>query len=223
MYIPPAFKIDRPASLAFASAHGFGLVCAFDGRKPVASPLPFDLDYASDGTPQLSFHVARGNPIAACAGGTADWLVSVNGPHTYVSPHWYASADQVPTWFYQTVHLTGPARTMTNEELVENLERLSAKFEAWLEPKPAWGMAEVSAGRREMLLKAITGIVMTVDTVEGAFKLNQHKTDADHTAIANALALQAAPDAQQLARLMREMRPQAFATEPVQTNQMISG
>ena len=29
-----------------------------------------------------------------------------------------------------------------------------------LAPKPAWTMAEVSAGRREMLLRAITGIVM---------------------------------------------------------------
>ena len=170
MYVPPAFKIDRHTSLEFASARGFGIACAFDGKKPVASPLPFDLAYASDGTPQLSFHVARGNPIAACADGKISWLVSVNGPHTYVSPHWYASADQVPTWFYQTVHLTGPARTMSNEELVQNLERLSVKFEAWLEPKPAWSIAEISAGRREMLVKAIIGIVMTVDTIEGSFK-----------------------------------------------------
>ena len=71
--------------------------------------------------------------------------------------------------------------------------------------------------RREMLVKAIIGIVMTVDTIEGSFKLNQHKSDVDHSAIANALALQADPDAQQLARIMREMRPQAFATETVQS------
>jgi transcriptional regulator len=206
MYIPPAYKIDRTASLEFAARHGFGVVCAFDGNKPIASPLPFDLTYASDGTPQLSFHVARGNPLPACADGQTPWLLMVNGPHAYVSPHWYASPDQVPTWLYQTVHLTGPARIMSGEELVQNLDRLSAKFEAWLAPKPAWSVAEVSSGRREMLLRAITGIVMSVDTVEGSFKLNQTKSDADAENVAGALAAQGGSDALALAQELRAGR-----------------
>jgi transcriptional regulator len=214
MYIPPAFRVDRSTSLEFASAHGFGVICAFDGEKPIASPLPFDLNYASDGTPQLAFHVARGNPLAACANGQTPWLVTVNGPHAYVSPHWYASADQVPTWLYQTVHLTGPARIMSNAELVENLERLSAKFEAWLAPKPAWTMAEVSAGRREMLLRAITGFVMTVDTVEGSFKLNQSKSEADAASVASALATQRNHDAQEIARHLRALHPSNSGVVP---------
>jgi transcriptional regulator len=95
---------------------------------------------------------------------------------------------------------------MSGEELVENLERLSAKFEAPLAPKPAWTMAEVSAGRREMLLRMITGLVMTVDTVEGSFKLNQTKSEADAEKVARALAAQDHSDARELARLLREMR-----------------
>jgi transcriptional regulator len=170
--------------------------------------LPFDLTYADDGTPQLSFHVARGNPLAACADGQTPWLLMVNGPHAYVSPHWYASADQVPTWLYQTVHLTGPARLMSVEELEQNLDRLSAKFEAWLAPKPAWSVAEVSAGRREMLLRMITGLVMTVDAVEGSFKLNQTKSDADAENVAGALAAQGSSDALALADRLRAMRMQ---------------
>ncbi len=77
---------------------------------------------------------------------------------------------------------------MSADELVDNLERLSAKFEAWLQPKPAWTMAEISSGRREMLLKAIVGIVVTVERVEGAFKLNQTKSDADAASVADALS-----------------------------------
>jgi transcriptional regulator len=214
MYTPPAFKVDRSTSLEFASTHGFGLVCAFDGNKPIASPLPFDIDYGSDGTPHLSFHVARGNPLAACADGQTSWLLTVNGPHAYVSPHWYASADQVPTWLYQTVHLSGPARIMSDMELAQNLDRLSAKFEAWLAPKPAWSVAEVSAGRREMLLRMITGIVMTVETVEGTFKLNQNKSDADHVAIASALTQQLDEAAQATAKQMVALRPQLEYKSP---------
>jgi transcriptional regulator len=205
MYIPSAFKVDRSTSLEFASSHGFGLACAFDGTRPIASPLPFVLDYTRDGTPRLTCHVARGNPLAACADGR-NWLIAVSGPHTYISPHWYASPDQVPTWLYQTVHLSGPARTLTQEELIENLERLSAKFEAWLKllkPRPAWTMAEISPGRREMLLKAITGIAIAVDTVEGSFKLNQTKSEADAVSVADALAALDNADAQAIAGLLR--------------------
>lgn len=208
MYVPPAFQVDRSTSLEFAASHGFGLACAFDGEKPIASPLPFVIDYASDGTPRLSCHVARGNPLVACADGRTSWLVAVGGPHTYISPHWYASPDQVPTWLYQTVHLSGPARTMNADELVDNLERLSAKFEAWLNPKPAWTLAEISSGRREMLLKAIVGIVVTVERVEGAFKLNQTKSDADAVSVADALSEQKNSDAWALAGLLRARVPQ---------------
>jgi transcriptional regulator len=34
------FKSERAAGLAFAQARGFGTVCAWDGNKPIASPLP---------------------------------------------------------------------------------------------------------------------------------------------------------------------------------------
>ncbi len=68
MYTPPMFKPDRAASLAFAEARGFGTVCAWDGNKPIASSLPFYLNYAADGTPRRLFHVARHNPLVAAGG-----------------------------------------------------------------------------------------------------------------------------------------------------------
>lgn len=55
MYVHPAFRADRAASLAFAAARGFGLVVAHEGAKPVASPLPFHLPYANDGSPHLDY------------------------------------------------------------------------------------------------------------------------------------------------------------------------
>ena len=229
MFTRPFFEPDRAASLAFAGARGFGVVCAYDGGKPVASSLPFCLEYLSDGTPCVSFHVARGNALASLAGGKsscnssqkASWLLAVNGADAYVSPHWYASPDQVPTWLYQAVHLSGPVRTMTGQELADHLDALSARFESWLAPKPPWTTSEVTAGRREAMTQAIVGLVMTVEEIEGSFKLNQHKSDVDHVAVTHALALQADAGAQQLASTMRAMRPQAFAAETAQQNEAV--
>ncbi|MGO3931890.1 FMN-binding negative transcriptional regulator [Rhodopseudomonas pseudopalustris] len=208
MYVPPPFKPDRSTCLAFAAARGFGLVCAHDGRKPAASPLPFSIDYASDGTPLLSFHVARGNPLAGLADSRTPWLMAVTGPGAYVSADWYASPDQVPTWLYQSVHLTGPAAVMSEGELDGHLDEVSAVFESSLARELPWTPAKMTAGRRSAMKKAIVGVMMRVDVVEGSFKLNQHKSDADHVAVANALARQADPAAQAIAAQMIALRPQ---------------
>jgi transcriptional regulator len=208
MYAPSFFQPDRAASLAFAAARGFGTVCAYDGAKPIASALPFCLEYSSDGTPVVAFHVARGNALAALADGKSNWLIAVNGADTYVSPHWYASPDQVPTWLYQAVHLAGSVRVMSNLELAPHLDALSAKFEGWFAPKPSWSTGEMTAGRREAMMKAIVGLVMTVEDIEGSFKLNQHKADVDHAAIAIELLGQGNADAQAIGKRMVALRPQ---------------
>jgi transcriptional regulator len=210
------FKPDRAASLAFAQARGFATVCAFDGNKPIASLLPFYLDYADDGTARAAFHVARHNPLVRLAGGASSWLLAVSGADAYVSADWYVSPDQVPTWLYQAVHLTGKVRQLSDDELAVQIDTLSAKFENWLAPKKPWTTSKMTAGRLEALKKAIVGLVMTVEDVEGSFKLNQHKSEADYAAVAGALASQPEAGSQQIAQLMREARPEAFANE---TNQ----
>jgi transcriptional regulator len=212
------FRTDRGASLGFAQARGFGTLCAWDGSKPIASSVPFVLTSADDGTPFAAFHVARGNRLASLADSTSSWLLGVNGADAYVSPDWYLSPDQVPTWLYQAVHLTGPVRKMSDSELGPHLDMLSAKFESWLAPKPPWTSSKMTAARLDTLKKAIVGMVMTVEEIEGSFKLNQHKSDADHVAVADALALQADAGAQQLARTMRTLRPQLFDVRTAQLN-----
>jgi len=223
MYTPPMFKSDRAASLAFAEVRGFGLACAWDGSKPVASPLPFYLTFAGDGTPQAAFHVARHNPLVKLADGTTSWLLAVSGADAYVSPDWWVSPDQVPTWLYQAVHLTGTVRTLSDDELAEQIETLSAKFEERLLPKKPWLSSKMTAGRLEALKKGIVGLTMTVNDIEGSFKLNQHKSDADYTALAGALATQPDAAAHVIAGLMREHRPQVFAADINHTHSTISG
>jgi transcriptional regulator len=128
--------------------------------------------------------------------------------------------DQVPTWLYQAVHLTGTVRMMSDSELGSHLDTLSAKFENWLAPKPPWTSSKMTAGRLDAMKKAIVGLVMTIEEIEGSFKLNQHKSDVDHVAIATALARQPEAAAQHLASEMRGLRPQLFANETPPLNAM---
>jgi transcriptional regulator len=220
MYTPPPFKPDRTASLGFADARGFGTVCAWDGQKPIASSLPFYLGATNDGTPQAFFHVARGNPLLKLADGTTSWLLAVNGADAYVSADWYVSPDQVPTWLYQAVHLTGPVRLLSEAELTAQVDTLSAKFEGWLAPKTPWTSAKMTAGRLDQLKKAIVGLVMTVEEIEGSFKLNQQKSDADFAAVADALADRPDEAARTIRKQMIALRPQLDykSSNPVSTH-----
>jgi transcriptional regulator len=160
-------------------------------------------------------HVARSNPLAQLAAKGGTWLVAVTGADAYVSPNWYASPDQVPTWLYEAVHLSGPVRLLTPQEQREHLDALGEKFEGWLAPKAAWTADRVTAGRREALMRGIVAIEMQVETVEGSRKLNQHKADADHVLVAAALFRQTDPGSRAIATRMVAMRPQLnYQTEP---------
>lgn len=205
MYAPSHFKMDRSAALAFAAARGFGLVVAHDGTRPLASPLPFHLDYRCDGTPLATFHVARGNPLAALAARGGQWLIAVTGADAYVSPEWYVSPDQVPTWLYETVHLSGGVRALPGS--LDAVERLTGQFEKPSGAAAPWDVGRVTPGRLSAMLRAIVAIEMEVELVEGSAKLNQQKSDADHVAVVAGLRSGGDPLAAQIADRMVALRP----------------
>jgi transcriptional regulator len=207
MYAQPAFKIDRTTGLAFAATRSFGLVIACAGGRPAASLLPCHVFEAHGELPRVQFHVARANPLADLAARGGTWLIAVAGADAYVSPDWYATPDQVPTWLYEAVQLSGPVRVVPSEHTPGHLDRLAAQFETWLAPKPPWTVRRLSPQRREMLMKAIVAIEMAVETVEGSFKLNQNKTEADHIAIVRALRAQSDPSARAIAARMVALKP----------------
>ncbi|MBS7810428.1 FMN-binding negative transcriptional regulator [Roseococcus pinisoli] len=199
--LQPEFAIPREEALELAARRGFGLLTAFDGRRPIASHLPFIL---RDGIVEL--HVTRANPLAALADGR-DFLLAVAGPDTYISNDWYARPDNVSTWLYEAVHLTGPAR---RREVTGNRghgDALLAVAEARVAPKPPWGLATMEPGKREAMLAAIVTIEIEVATVEGQRKHNQLKPDSDHLAIVRMLESRGEPNGRAIAARMRAARP----------------
>jgi transcriptional regulator len=102
---------------------------------------------------------------------------------------------------------------MSDDELAEQIEALSAKFENWLRRRSPGLSSKMTAGRLDAMKKAIVGLVMTVEEVEGSFKLNQHKSDADYAAIAGRWRRRPTPMRSRSRKLMRAARPQAFATD----------
>jgi transcriptional regulator len=183
---------DREAMLALMADISFCTICV-DGPALVHAPV------IVAGPDRLRFHVARGNRAAAALDGKRA-IVSCLGPDAYVSPDWYGTPDQVPTWNYLSVEAEGPLRRMDDAELARLLDDLSAAHEARLAPKPLWTRAKLSPGRFKAMLKAITGYEMTIEALRGTRKLGQHKQESERQGVADALE----PFDPALAALMRE-------------------
>lgn len=199
--LQPEFAIPREEALDLAARRGFGLLTAFDGTRPIGSHLPFIL---RDGIVQA--HVTKANPLAALADGR-DFLLAVTGPDTYISNDWYALPDNVSTWLYEAVHLTGPARRQERATNRAHGDALLAVAEARVAPKPPWGLAGMESNKREAMLAHIVTIEIAIERVEGQRKHNQLKPDADHLAIVHMLESRGEPNGLAIAARMREARP----------------
>jgi transcriptional regulator len=169
---------DIEAMLAFVADIAFATIAA-EGPAIVHAPV------LVAGPDRLLFHVSRGNR-AKLDGRRA--IISVLGPDAYISPDWYGTKDQVPTWNYLAVEAEGPLRRLDEAELTDLLDQLSAAHEARLAPKPAWTRAKMSPGRFEGMLKAIIGYELRIEDLRGTRKLGQHKDDAQRSAAAAGLA-----------------------------------
>ncbi len=163
-------------NLAFARERAFGVLAVSGAEAPWLAHVPFLLD--EDGA-SLGLHLLRSNPISrALKAGPLPARLAVSGPDSYVSPDWYGVADQVPTWNYVAVHLTGTIEMRPDHELHDLLDRQSALFENRLLPKKPWLTSKMSEGVMARMMRAILPCRMAVADVTGTWKLNQNKPDA---------------------------------------------
>lgn len=179
MYIHPAFGIGTERAVALLRERGFGLFIVEAPDGPAAVHVPFLLNQCGKEPFRLEFHVARANPIHERIGTGCRALFVCQGPDAYISPDWYTVPDQVPTWTYWAVHLTGTANVMPQSEHLAHVERLSAEFERRLAPKPPWTSAKMSPRKREAMLRAIVAVRLEVEGIEAQVKVSQQKGETE--------------------------------------------
>lgn len=176
MHPNPAFRNEpRFMNLAMCRKRGFGMLCVNGDPTPLISHIPFFIDDAGEA---VELHLVRSNPIARQVKEPTPAVIAVNGPDGYVSPDWYDTPDQVPTWNYVAVHLRGVLTPLDGYLMREHLDRLSGHFEGRLSPKPVWTTEKMSPEVLERMMRQVLPFTFTVEEVEGTWKLNQNKTDA---------------------------------------------
>ncbi|MDP1630987.1 MAG: FMN-binding negative transcriptional regulator [Caulobacter sp.] len=197
----PFRQYDEALLADLVLKRGFAIVVGVADGRPLVAQVPVLLDGR-----RLRFHLSRSNaltPVLATEGAGA--LVVVAGPDAYISPDWYGVADQVPTWNYLSVELEGPVVPLDADGATALLDDLSARHEAGLAPKPAWTRQKMSPGRFETLRDGIAAFEMTVDRLEGVWKLGQNKPAEAIAAVAEALEARPDPGSRDIAGLMRRL------------------
>lgn len=191
MYIPPAFREDdiavlhaemravRLAQLVTATADGL-----------IATPVPLIVDGTEGPYGTLYGHVARANPQWKTAP-VGEAMALFMGPHTYVTPSWYATKREtgmvVPTWNYIAIHAYGTVEFFEDaDRLLDVVTRLTNLHEgARAEP---WAVTDAPDSFIRSQLRGIVGLRIPIARLEGKRKMSQNRNEADRAGVAAGLA-----------------------------------
>jgi transcriptional regulator len=192
MYMPSQFEETRLDVLhGLVEQHPFGALVTQGANGLDADHVPFEISAPTPDAPLgvLRAHVARANPLWRQDG--CDALVLFQGPSAYVSPAFYEqkaiSGKVVPTWNYAVVHAHGRLRAVEDPGwLLGLLEGLTDRHESKL-PTP-WKVDDAPRDYIDGLMKAIVGIEIVIERIEGKWKASQNRSHADRERIAAGLA-----------------------------------
>ncbi len=203
MYVPAYARLDSELIAPLVRAHPFALLCSELKGAPFATHLPLLLEEES-GVAWLRGHVARANPHWQAWDGERASMAVFRGPHAYVSPRWYLSANEVPTWNYLAAHASGRPRAVQDASWLRALlRRMAERFD------PEWGAQSPTpeaAQRQASLLGGIVGFEMRVEQWTGKAKLGQNKSAADREGAARGLEATKRPEDAAVAAQMRNVR-----------------
>jgi transcriptional regulator len=204
MYMPKHFEETRTEALhELIRAYPFATVANRSPGGLTANHLPFEL--VGD---VLHGHVARGNELVQQDG--AEVLLIFHGPDGYISPNWYPSKHEtgreVPTWNYAVVHVHGRLRVIDDAAWLRRLlDTLTDHHEAD-QPQP-WKVSDAPEDHIEKSLKAIVGLEVVIDRIEGKFKLSQNHPARNRAGVIAGLRERDGDGDVELAALMIQQEP----------------
>ena len=210
MYVPKPFEVTDFAEISrfVTSARAADLVTMRPDGLPVATLLPCiwkDLDIDSNSYGKLVMHMSKGNEQWKSIGIGSLGLAIVHGPQAYISPSNYAGKNVdhkvVPTWNYQSVHLSGTIETSEDtillREIVDDLTRSHEESR-----DVPWDISDADPRYLETQLHGIVAVTLHISRVEAKYKLSQNRSMIDQENVKVDLLQSNDDEARQIGRQM---------------------
>jgi len=201
MVTPSHFEITESESLKLIAQIAFGQIMIIHEGKIIQAFIPFELDVESM---CLYGHVAKKNGLLKGLNDANKVTINFLGEHAYISPNWYLSNDQVPTWNYQAVEIEGKATTLNEEGTLKVITRLSAIHEEQFEQP--WTMDKLTEKKTNAMLRAIVGFKIDITKISGKSKMSQNKDQKNKESLISGLRSQDSNASQKVAEIMNNTR-----------------
>ena len=182
------------------ASHPLGAWVCHGRAGLVANHVPFLLDRSRGPCGTLVGHVSRANPVWRELVAASPCVVMFQGPQAYITPGWYPGKA---TWSYVVAHAHGVARAVEDRDWIfDMLRRLTETHEA---PRAApWSVTDAPASFMERMMRAIVGIEIPIDRLEGKLKAGQDEAMPDRLGTVGGLREQACDTARAMAALVQE-------------------
>ena len=195
---------DRVEIVEFLKQNEFATLVTYDGEKPTASHLLMEVVDEKEEF-FINGHMSKANPLWKTFEKNPEVLIIFQGPHTYISPTWYNHTN-VPTWNYQSIHIYGKPRIVTDhEETYTMLSRLIARNEG----NPSYRMETLPPDLVVKEMKGIVAFQVEVTRIEANYKLSQNRDDESYWSVVSHLDERKDEMSHGVAEAMKKQRPQA--------------
>jgi transcriptional regulator len=190
MYIPRTNLENRIAVLhKLIEDQPFASLVTMGSSGLFASHIPMVLAQ-SGAMGQLKGHISRANTQWRDYTPSVEALAIFPGPQHYITPNWYPEKQEtgkvVPTWNYVVVHAYGYLKLVEDGEwLMAHLANLTDIHEA--KSSVPWKIEDAPADYIASLAKGIVGLEMTIERLEGKWKVSQNRSEQDRSGVAKGL------------------------------------
>ena len=211
MYIPHFNKMAEWDEIAdfVKSARTADFVTVNPEGLPIATLMPAiwkNLDPSRKIYGTLVMHMARTNEQWKLIQPGSKGLAIVHGAQAYISPTNYGSKTidhkVVPTWNYQSVHLSGTVEVSEDIELLRQVVTELSNLHEKNREVP-WIVEDSDPEYFEGQLKGIVAVVLHITKVEAKSKISQNKSVEDRARIIEDLFLSGIPGEEVIANEMQ--------------------
>jgi transcriptional regulator len=191
MYIPRANQEDRlPVLHRLMEDQPFASLITVGSGGLFASHIPMVLEQ-NGAMGLLKGHLSRANAQWRDYSPAVEALAIFSGPQHYITPTWYPEKEEtgkvVPTWNYVVVHAYGHLKVVEDGEwLMAHLEKLTRIHEDG--SAVPWKIGDAPADYIASQVKGIVGLEMTIERLEGKWKVSQNRSEQDRIGVATGLA-----------------------------------
>lgn len=205
MYIPDHSKTKNEAQiLDLVKENSFVTLVSLDSEGfPYISHIPVSCVTQDNKLVSINGHFSSRNPHVQLLKKSPKITAIFHGPHTYITPNWYRSGRDVPTWNYAVVHVAGHLKFIEDEAgIAEILKELTVENETG--PNPWIFELPDDLSAPGILSKAIIGFQITPEKIEGKFKLSLNRSQEDQLGITEGLQARGDDRSKSIVQLMKK-------------------